>query len=107
VYLACAAKSNAVYVAYDRAREFVSGEPSRAVPLHLRNAPTRLMKQLGHGRAYRYAQDEPDAYAAGERYMPDGLDEPDWYQPTDRGLETRIGEKLAWLRGLDAKAREG
>jgi len=107
VYLACAAKSNAVYVAYNRAREFVAGDQSRGVPLHLRNAPTRLMKQLGHGRAYRYAQDEPDAYAAGERYMPDGLDEPDWYRPTDRGLEARIGEKLAWLRNLDAKAREG
>jgi putative ATPase len=75
------------------------------VPVHLRNAPTKLMKGLGYGREYRYAHDEPDGYAAGERYMPDGMDEPEWYRPMPRGLETRIAEKLDWLRGLDAKAR--
>ena len=71
------------------------------MPVHLRNAPTKLMKELGYGHAYRYAHDEPHAYAAGETYMPDGLREPAFYQPTDRGLEGRIGEKLKWLRSLD------
>ncbi len=107
VYLACAAKSNAGYSAYNEAREFVRRDASRPVPVHLRNAPTKLMKSLGHGREYRYAHDEPDGYAAGERYMPDGMDEPDWYRPVPRGLESRIAEKLEWLRGLDAKARRG
>lgn len=107
VYLACAAKSNAGYAAYNEAREFVKRDASRPVPVHLRNAPTKLMKGLGYGREYRYAHDEPDAYAAGERYMPDGMDEPDWYRPVPRGLESRIAEKLDWLRGLDARARRG
>jgi len=107
IYLACAAKSNAGYAAYNAARDFVKRDGSRAVPVHLRNAPTALMKGLGYGRAYRYAHDEPDAYAAGERYMPDDLDEPDWYRPVPRGLETRIAEKLDWLRGLDAQVRRG
>ncbi|MFN9776009.1 MAG: replication-associated recombination protein A [Burkholderiales bacterium] len=105
LYLACAAKSNAGYAAYNEARDFVKRDASRAVPVHLRNAPTKLMKGLGYGREYRYAHDEPDGYAAGERYMPDGMDEPEWYRPVPRGLETRIAEKLDWLRGLDAKAR--
>ncbi len=105
VFLACAAKSNAVYKAYNAARKFVGEDVSRPVPLHLRNAPTRLMKDLGYGKAYRYAHDEPDAYAAGEGYLPEGMAEPGWYRPTARGLEARIGEKLAWLRGLDAAAR--
>ncbi len=105
LYLAAAAKSNAAYVAYNDARAAVKQGGSAPVPVHLRNAPTGLMKALGHGRAYRYAQDEPDAYAAGERYMPDGMAEPDWYRPTPRGLEVRIGEKLAWLRRLDEQAR--
>jgi putative ATPase len=105
LYLACAAKSNAGYAAYNEARDFVQRDASRAVPVHLRNAPTKLMKGLGYGREYRYAHDEPDGYAAGERYMPDGMDEPEWYRPVPRGLETRIAEKLDWLRGLDAKAR--
>ncbi len=105
IYLACAAKSNAAYTAYNAARAFVGQDASRAVPLHLRNAPTRLMKGLGYGREYRYAQDEADGYAAGERYMPEGMDEPDWYRPAARGLEGRIAEKLAWLRQLDEQAR--
>jgi putative ATPase len=105
VYLACAAKSNAVYVAYNEARSLVQSDQSRAVPVHLRNAPTRLMKELGYGHAYRYAHDEPEAYAAGEDYFPDGLDAPMFYRPTPRGLEGKIGEKLAHLRELDRQAR--
>ncbi|ANY17339.1 replication-associated recombination protein A [Bordetella pseudohinzii] len=105
VYLACAAKSNAVYNAYNAARKFAAEHGSAPVPLHLRNAPTKLMKQLGHGHAYRYAHDEPHAYAAGEHYFPDGLN-PTFYQPTDRGLEAKIQQKLAFLRELDAQARD-
>lgn len=104
VYLSCAAKSNAVYTAYKRARAFAEEHGSAPVPLHLRNAPTRLMKQLGHGRAYRYAHDEPHGYAAGENYFPEGL-KARFYEPTDRGLEIRIREKLAFLEGLDRAAR--
>jgi putative ATPase len=101
LYLACAPKSNAAYVAYNAARAFVAANPSNDVPLHLRNAPTKLMKELGYGRTYRYAHDEPEAYAAGERYFPDGLPEQRWYQPTPRGLEGKIADKLAHLRALD------
>ena len=104
VYLALAPKSNAAYQAYNAARAFVAKDKSREVPVHLRNAPTRLMKELGHGRDYRYAHDEPHAYAAGETYLPEGLSEPGWYQPTGRGLEARIAEKMAFLRELDAQA---
>ena len=104
VYLACAAKSNAVYTAYNAAREFVKTKGSAPVPIHLRNAPTKLMKELGYGRAYRYAQDEPHGYAAGETYMPEGMAEPDFYRPVPRGLEAKIREKLAWLRSLDEGA---
>ncbi len=104
IYLACAAKSNAAYVAYNAARAFVSSNPSNEVPLHLRNAPTKLMKELGYGHAYRYAHDEPEAYAAGERYFPDDLAEQHWYHPTPRGLEAKIAEKLAHLRKLDEDA---
>jgi len=103
-YLAVAAKSNAGYNAYNAARAFVKQDGSRSVPNHLRNAPTKLMKELGHGKAYRYAHDEPEAYAAGESYLPDGMPEPGWYAPTPRGLEGKIGEKLAHLRDLDRKA---
>jgi putative ATPase len=106
VYLACAAKSNAVYNAYNAARAFVAKDKSRPVPEHLRNAPTKLMKELGYGKLYRYAHDEPDAYAAGETYLPDGMREPGWYQPVPRGLEGKIGEKLAYLRSLDRDARK-
>jgi putative ATPase len=104
IYLACAPKSNAAYVAYNAAREFVSRDGTRPVPLHLRNAPTRLMKELGFGRTYRYAHDEPEAYAAGEDYFPEGMPRVSFYEPTPRGLEGRIGEKLAHLRELDASA---
>ena len=105
LYLAAAAKSNAGYTAFNQMRQFVREHGSAAVPVHLCNAPTKLMKELGYGRDYRYAHDEPHAYAAGESYMPDGIDEPDFYQPTDRGLEIKIGEKLAWLRELDEAAQ--
>jgi putative ATPase len=106
VYLACAAKSNAVYNAYNQVRAFIAKDKSRPVPEHLRNAPTKLMKQLGYGKLYRYAHDEPEAYAAGETYLPEGIGDPGWYQPTPRGLEGKIAEKLAYLRKLDAEARE-
>ncbi len=106
IYLAVAAKSNAGYNAYNAARAFVGKDGSRPVPNHLRNAPTKLMKELGHGKAYRYAHDEPEAYAAGETYLPDGMAEPGWYEPTPRGLEGKIGEKLAHLRELDRKAKK-
>ncbi len=107
IYMACASKSNAVYVAYNQARQFVAGDASREVPLRLRNAPTRLMKDLDYGRGYRYAHDEADAYAAGETYLPDGMSEQHWYRPSSRGLEARIGERLVELRARDFKARAG
>ena len=106
IYLACAAKSNAVYTAYTAARAFIADDGSRPVPLRLRNAPTKLMKGLGYGKDYRYAHDEQGAYAAGERYFPDNMPEVSWYQPTDRGLEAKIREKLEWLREQDKKARD-
>ena len=106
VYLACAPKSNAVYEAYNAARSFVAEDESRPVPLRLRNAPTRLMKELGYGREYRYAHDEAGAYAAGESYFPDGMPEISWYKPTDRGMEARIAERLAELRALDLAERK-
>ena len=104
LYLAAAAKSNAGYTAYNQMRQFVKQHGSAEVPIHLRNAPTKLMKELGYGRAYRYAHDEPHAYAAGETYMPEGLTEPDFYQPVPRGLEAKIAEKLSWLKDLDEAA---
>jgi putative ATPase len=107
IYLAIAPKSNAGYTAYNQAKAFVKSDRSRDVPSHLRNAPTQLMKTLGHGKAYRYAHDEPDAYAAGESYLPEGISEPGWYQPAPRGLEVKIAEKLAHLREQDAQARAG
>jgi putative ATPase len=103
LYMAIAAKSNAAYVAFGAARELVSNDTTRPVPEHLRNAPTRLMKDLGYGRDYRYAHDEPDAYAAGETYFPEGLKNPGFYRPTDRGLEAKIREHLGRLRELDAE----
>jgi len=107
IYLAVAAKSNAGYMAYNQARAFIKQDKSREVPVHLRNAPTKLMKELGYGHEYRYAHDEPNAYAAGETYLPDGMREPGWYQPAPRGLEIKIAEKLAFLRKLDEEAGEG
>jgi putative ATPase len=104
IYMACAAKSNAAYMAYGAARAFVAKDKTRPVPEHLRNAPTKLMKALGYGKTYRYAHDEPEAYAAGETYLPDGMTAPGWYRPTPRGLESRIAEKLAWLAQLDKRA---
>ena len=105
LYLAIAPKSNAGYMAYNQARRFVMDKGSAPVPMHLRNAPTKLMKELGHGDQYRYAHDEPNGYAAGERYFPDGM-QPRFYQPTDRGLEIKIGQKLAQLKTWDAEARQ-
>ena len=107
LYLAVAPKSNAAYVAYKRARAFVREDGTRPVPMHLRNAPTQLMKQLGHGAGYRYAHDEPDAFAAGERYLPDGMAPPGFYEPAPRGLEIRIGEKLAELARRNQAAAGG
>jgi len=98
IYLAMAAKSNAVYAAYNAARDFVATDGTRPVPMHLRNAPTGLMKKLGYGKGYRYAHDEPDAYAAGENYLPEGMPAVEWYRPTGRGLEARIREKLEELK---------
>ena len=104
LYLAMAAKSNAAYVAYNAARSFIAKDASRPVPVHLRNAPTRLMKELDYGKHYRYAHDETGGYAAGENYFPDGMPSVNWYQPVERGLEIKIGEKLAHLRELDRQA---
>ena len=101
VYLAVASKSNASYNAFNAARAYVANDQSKAVPNHLRNAPTKLMKELGHGKEYRYAHDEPHAYAAGESYLPDGMQEPHWYEPVERGLELQIKEKMAFLKKLD------
>lgn len=100
-YLACAPKSNAVYMAYKAARQDAQHFGSLDVPLHLRNAPTKLMKELGYGDEYRYAHDEPDAYAAGEDYFPEALAPRQYYQPPARGLEIKIGEKLQHLKNLD------
>jgi putative ATPase len=101
IYLAVAAKSNASYTAYKAARAFVAKDSSRPVPEHLRNAPTKLMKDLGFGKDYRYAHDELEGYAAGENYFPEGMGAPNWYQPVGRGLEQKIAEKLDHLRKLD------
>ncbi len=106
VYLACAPKSNAVYVALGEVMADVEQYGTLDVPLRLRNAPTRLMKDLGYGRGYRYAHDEPDAFAAGERYLPDGLPDRRYYRPVPRGLEIRIGEALARLRGKGSGSGE-
>ena len=105
VFLACAAKSNAAYKAFKAATRDARESGTREVPPHLRNAPTRLMKELGHGAAYRYAHDEPNAFAAGERYFPDDMDERVYYEPAPAGLELKIGEKLADLRRLNREAR--
>jgi len=103
IYLAVAPKSNAAYMAYNQAKAFVAQDKSRPVPLHLRNAPTKLMKALDYGKGYRYAHNEPEAYAAGEHYFPDDLPAQQFYAPTPRGLEGKIVEKLAYLRDLDSR----
>ena len=105
VFLACTAKSNAVYVAFGEAMQDAKANGSRDVPLHLRNAPTKLMKQLGYGKNYRYAHNEPDAYAAGEKYFPDEMEPQQYYRPVPRGLEIKIGEALQ--RRKDAKKGSG
>jgi putative ATPase len=107
VFMACAAKSNAVYAAFNAATEDATTLGSLEVPLHLRNAPTRLMKEIGYGKGYRYAHDEPGGYAAGERYFPDAMPDRRYYVPVTRGLEIKIGEALAARRARDAKTQEG
>ncbi|HQN64554.1 MAG TPA: replication-associated recombination protein A [Methylophilus sp.] len=106
IYCAVAPKSNAAYMAYNQAKAFVGQDKSRPVPLHLRNAPTKLMKALDYGKEYRYAHHEPEAYAAGENYFPDDMTPPQFYQPTPRGLEGKISEKLQHLKDLDKKAKK-
>ena len=106
VYLSCAPKSNAAYVAYNRTRAFIGSDTSRPVPEHLRNAPTRLMKELGFGRDYRYAHDDPEAYAAGEDYFPEDMPAVKFYEPAMRGFEGKIAERLAHLRALDDQAKK-
>ena len=103
IYLAVAAKSNATYVAYKKAMSVVKKTGSLEVPLHLRNAPTALMKDLDYGKDYRYAHDEEQGFAAGEQYLPDALVNEEFYEPVDRGLEIKIAEKMAYLRSLDKK----
>jgi len=104
VYLAVAPKSNAVYKAYNEMRAFIKKDGTRPVPLHLRNAPTRLMKDLDCGKGYRYAHDEADGFAAGENYLPEGMHNPGFYRPVARGLEIKIAEKLRQLRALNEAA---
>jgi putative ATPase len=98
IYLAVAPKSNAAYKAFNQAKAWVKKDGTRPVPMHLRNAPTKLMKDLDYGKGYRYAHDEEDGFAAGERYLPDGMPEPGFYKPVQRGLEIKIADKLAELR---------
>ena len=105
VYLAVAPKSNAVYKAFNEARALVKKDGTRPVPMHLRNAPTQLMKSLDHGKGYRYAHDEADGFAAGERYLPDGMAAPGFYRPVERGLEIRIAEKMRQLKALNDASR--
>ena len=105
VYLAVAPKSNAVYKAFNEARAFVKKDGTRPVPMHLRNAPTKLMKQLDYGKGYRYAHDEEGGFAAGERYLPDGMAEPGFYRPVERGLEIKISDKLRMLKQRNDQAR--
>jgi len=106
VYLACAPKSNAIYTAFNLAMQDAKNHGSLEVPLHLRNAPTKLMKNLSYGKTYRYAHDEPEAYAAGETYLPEALLERQYYFPTARGLEAKISERLAYFKELDKKTKK-
>jgi putative ATPase len=107
VYLAVAPKSNAVYKAFNEVKTFIKKDGTRPVPMHLRNAPTKLMKELDYGKGYRYAHDEEGGFAAGERYLPDGMTSPGFYRPVERGLEIKIAEKLRHLRELDRKSGGG
>ena len=107
IYLAMAPKSNAVYAAFNEVKAFIKKDGTRPVPMHLRNAPTKLMKQLDYGKDYRYAHDEEGGYAAGETYLPEGMAPPGFYRPVERGLEIKIAEKLRQLRELDRQARAG
>ena len=104
VYLAVAPKSNAVYKAYNEVRRFVREDGTRPVPMYLRNAPTKLMDNLGYGDGYRYAHDEPGAYAAGEIYLPEGLEGRHWYHPTDRGIDAKIRDRMARFKALNEAA---
>jgi putative ATPase len=104
VYLAMAPKSNAVYNAFNEAKAFVRKDGTRPVPMHLRNAPTQLMKDLAYGKGYRYAHDEEGGFAAGESYLPEGMSPPGFYRPVERGLEIRIAEKLRELRRLNEES---
>ncbi|NDC65442.1 MAG: recombination factor protein RarA, partial [Burkholderiaceae bacterium] len=106
IYLATSPKSNSAYMAIDAAIAEVRNSGDLSIPMHIRNAPTQLMKDLGHGHAYRYAHDEPHAYATGESYLPEGMVEPRWYEPVERGLESKIAERMAFLRGLDDQANQ-
>lgn len=106
VYLAAAPKSNAVYNAFNQVMADIRSQPAYDVPVHLRNAPTKLMKSMDYGAEYRYAHDEPGAYAAGERYLPEELDDKVYYQPVERGLELKIKEKLAHFRELDKQSKK-
>lgn len=106
VYLACAPKSNAVYNAFNQVMADVRSQPAFDVPMHLRNAPTKLMKSMDYGAEYRYAHDEPGAYAAGENYLPEEIAQARYYQPVERGLELKIQEKLAHLRELDKQSKK-
>jgi putative ATPase len=105
VYLAIAPKSNAVYKAFNEAKAFIKQDGTRPVPMHLRNAPTKLMKELDYGKGYRYAHDEAGGFAAGEKYLPEGMPPPGFYRPVERGLEIKIAEKLRTLRSLNASAK--
>jgi putative ATPase len=105
VYLAVAPKSNAVYKAFNEAKAFVKQDGTRPVPMHLRNAPTKLMKELDYGKGYRYAHDEADGFAAGESYLPEGMAVPGFYRPVQRGLEIKIGDKLRALKARNDQAR--
>lgn len=105
-YLALSPKSNASYAAWDLARAFVKEHGSLPVPMHLRNAPAKLMRQMGYRQAYRYAHHEPDGYAAGQTYLPEGVERPNWYRPTDRGAERALAERQAWQRALDEEASQ-
>jgi putative ATPase len=105
IYLSIAAKSNAAYMAFNEAKAFVAEGDNSDVPVHLRNAPTKLMKDLDYGKNYRYAHNEPDAYAAGEKYFPDNLDPIEFYKPTLRGLESKILEKLNYLKSQDKQKK--